>query len=225
MPAFEPEGCVSWDVVLPDRDAPRYGWRPLKAKVMLETCVGEETWSVPMAVGRKLASLRKSRGGELGSRAELAYEVRKASKAAGRRRLESLLNKRDYSSAELKEKLASDGYSIETTDALIAAAVSGGAVNDARFADVFIRSKIYAGWGRQKIERELSRKGVEAESIPGWPEEYFEEGSELERARELASRRRPTGKNDFQKTVRYLCNKGFSMNIAIDAAKSALDQS
>ena len=174
MPAFEPEGCVSWDVVLPDRDAPRYGWRPLKAKVMLETCDGEETWSVPVAVGRKLAS---------------------------------------------------DGYSIETTDALIAAAVSGGAVNDARFADVFIRSKIYVGWGRQKIERELSRKGVEAESIPGWPEEYFEEGSELERARELASRRRPTGKNDFQKTVRYLCNKGFSMNIAIDAAKSALDQS
>ena len=43
MPAFEPEGCVSWDVVLPDRDAPRYGWRPLKAKVMLETCDGEET--------------------------------------------------------------------------------------------------------------------------------------------------------------------------------------
>ena len=87
-----------------------------------------------------------------------------------------------------------------------------------------MRSKCYAGWGKLRIERELSRKGIDARELPGWPESYFEDEDEKARAIELASRRRLTGKNDFQKIVRFLCGKGYPMNVSMDAARQVLEE-
>ena len=166
----------------------------------------------------------KDCGGRIGSRAELAYEVKRASLTAGKKRIESLLNRRDYSTKELLNKLRDDGFSSAVSAQLVDDAVASNLVNDARFAEVYVRSKCYAGWGKLRIERELSRKGIDARELPGWPESYFEDEDEKARAIELASRRRLTGKNDFQKIVRFLCGKGYPMNVSMDAARQVLEE-
>ena len=212
----------SWSVGLPERGGASFGAPFARARLTVSSPDGEETWSVPVAVGRRLKAASADDPSFASSRAELAYQVKSLSVSCGSSRVERLINKRDYSSQELHDKLRRDGYSAEVCDELVDRARETRLVDDERYASVFIRSKVYAGWGRMKIERELSRRGIRAEEIQGWPEEFFSEDDERERAHELASRRRLTGKNDFQKIVRFLCGKGYSMNIAIDAAKSVL---
>ncbi len=220
--ANDAPGCFCWHVELPERGRPSFSGSFARAKVMLSSPDGEESWSVPVAVGRRLKVSSADDASIVASRAELAYQVKALSVACGFSKVERLINKRDYSSQELHDKLRRDGYSAEVCDELVDRARETRLVDDERYASVFIRSKVYAGWGRMKIERELSRRGIRAEEVQGWPEEFFSDDDERERAHELASRRRLTGKNDFQKIVRFLCGKGYSMNIAIDAAKSVL---
>lgn len=212
-----------WSVELPEKGAASsWGVRP-KAVVSLESAGCQESWKIPAAVGRKLNSLRMKASFEASSRAELAYKVKELSLSCGQARIEALVNKRDYSSKELVDKLMHDGYREEASRQLVEKAERCNLVNDERFATVYVRSKCYAGWGQRKIERELARKGIDCDSLPGWPEDFFEDGEEASHALDLARRRRLTGKNDFQKIVRFLCGKGYSMSVAIDAAKEVLD--
>ena len=216
-------GSFIWKLELPEKSQyPSWGSRP-KALIKIGPAEDEEVWAVPVSVGRKLQSLIKTSSFDPCSRAELSFKLKELSMACGSARVEALVNKRDYSSKELRDKLLRDGYSNSVCDELIERFRRANVINDERFATVYVRSKTYAGWGRRKIERELRHKGIDCESLPGWPDEFFPEDDERSRALELARRRRLTGKNDFQKIVRHLCSKGYSMNVAIDAAKSALD--
>lgn len=221
--ARQTDDGAKWCVELPDRSERLGSSRP-KAIVRLSDSEGEERWVVPAAVGKSMSLFYKDCGGRIGSRAELAYEVKRASLTAGKKRIESLLNRRDYSTKELLNKLRDDGFSSAVSAQLVDEAFASNLVNDARFAEVYARSKCYAGWGKLRIERELSRKGIDARELPGWPESYFEDEDEKARAIELASRRRLTGKNDFQKIVRFLCGKGYSMNVSMDAARQVLEE-
>ncbi len=85
-------------------------------------------------------------------------------------------------------------------------AVEVGLINDSRFADVYIRSKISQGWGPLKIKTEISKKGIEVETLPGWPDAYFSDVDEFEIAYSLAQRKHLSGKNDYEKLVRFLAS-------------------
>ena len=211
-----------WDVELPERGSASLGGRrPLATLVVTSSTHGQERISVPKAVGRRLASLADSDGEQPESRAELLYRVRSMSLELARSKAEDLLNRRDYSSSELAAKLREAGYHPSVADEVVARFVEVGLLDDGRFAELFARSKAAAGWGRIKIERELARRGVDATQLEGWPSGYLEE-DESETAFALASRRRLSGKNDFQKLVRFLCGRGFPMGVARDAAKRVL---
>ncbi len=216
-------GGFFWSVELPDRKSRAFGGPGPHARVVLRSSEGgDETWCVPVSVGKVLKKDFVDGTRCICSRAELAFEVKRISTDCGRLRVESLVNKRDYSFKELFDKLRLDGYGQEVAGSLCERARSAGVIDDSRFAQSFIRSKIYSGWGQVKIERELSRKGIDVHGLDGWPEDFFDPVDERERARQLASRRRVTGKNDLQKIARYLCGKGFSPSVAFDAAKDAL---
>lgn len=211
-----------WNVELPERGSASLGGRrPLATLVVTSSTHGQERISVPKAVGRRLASLADSDGEQPESRAELLYRVRSMSLELARSKAEELLNRRDYSSSELAAKLREVGYHPSVADEVVARFVEVGLLDDRRFAELFARSKAAAGWGRIKIERELARRGVDATQLEGWPSGYLEE-DESETAFALASRRRLSGKNDFQKLVRFLCGRGFPMGVAMDAAKRVL---
>lgn len=211
-----------WDVELPERGSASLGGRrPLATLIVTSSTHGQERISVPKAVGRRLASLADSDGEQPESRAELLYRVRSMSLELARSKAEDLLNRRDYSSSELAAKLREAGYHPSVADEVVARFVEVSLLDDKRFAELFARSKAAAGWGRIKIERELARRGVDATQLEGWPSDFLEE-DESETAFALASRRRLSGKNDFQKLVRFLCGRGFPMSVAMDAAKRVL---
>lgn len=220
-----PSGPLDWEVRLPKKGETILSGRRPRARVTVRSeSHGEETFSVPTVVGRKLDA--KARSGELvpGSRAELLFEIRSMEQSSVSGRVETLVNRRDYSSSQLSQKLSDDGFPKDIVDSAVKRAVECGLVDDIRFAGSFIRSGVSRGWGRQRIERELSRRGVNAEDVPGWPEEFISEGDEADRAYELASRRHLTGKNDYQKIVRFLVGRGYSISLATQTARRVLDE-
>ena len=212
----------SWDVELPERGSASLGGRrPLATLAICSESHGQERIPIPKAVGRRLVSLLESDGDQPSGRSELLYRVRVISLELARSKAEELLNRRDYSSSELAAKLREAGYHPSVADEVVARFVEVGLLDDRRFAELFARSKAAAGWGRIKIERELARRGVDATQLEGWPSGDLEE-DESETAFALASRRHLSGKNDFQKLVRFLCRRGFPMGVAMDAAKRVL---
>ena len=139
--------------------------------------------------------------------------------------MEDLVGRRDYSAGELAERLSLDGYARTVVDEVVSRAQEVGIVDDARYGAAFARSKTLSGWGRSNVERELARRGVDVGDIPGWPEELLSAEEERERALALASRRRLTGKNDYQKLVRFLGARGFSASTSASVAREVLASS
>lgn len=213
----------AWSVDLPARGSRPSGGRPARAVLLVESeSHGSERFSLPVSVGRSLRALPEGEGFPRG-RSELLYRVGEISRECARARMEDLVGRRDYSSKELFERLRTDGYSARVCDDIVARAVEVGIVDDARYGAAFARSKLLSGWGRVRIERELSRRGVDPCDVPGWPEEFLSEGEERERALALASRRRLTGKNDYQKIARFLSSRGFPLGVATSVAREVLE--
>lgn len=217
---------MDWQVELPGKDAPRSSWgaRPKGVLRIESESHGSEAIRLPLAVARSLE--RKQRTGELdpSSRAELLYQVNQISSARAWDRIAKLVDRRDYSSKEAADKLRQDGYSQKVVEATVERAVKARLIDDRRFAEVYIRTKVSAGWGLRRIERELSRRGIEAQELPGWPYDYLDPEDERERALEVALRHRVTGKNQLQKMVRFLVGRGFATGVAYEAAREALGE-
>ena len=214
----------AWEVSLPDRKSVALGSRPKGTLHIESESHGSEDFRIPLAVAKVLIARRKAELLNPFSRAELLYELSRVSTDCARSRVEGLIDKRDYSSAELAQKLRTDGYGQKVVESAVARAVECGLVNDARFAEVFIRTKIGAGWGQARIERELALRGTNAEQVEGWPFEFFTNEGELERALEMARRKHLTGKNDYERIVRFLYGRGFSGHIANTVARTVMDE-
>ena len=211
--------AIGFSVELPEKNKQALGQRRPRARL---TIGEEETISIPVAVGRKLMRLKKE-GMAFGSRAELLYKVREVSQSCAHDRMEYLINGRDYSAQELAKKLTQDGYHASVVENIVSRAQEFGIVDDRRFAESFIHLKLLSGWGRARIIRELGQKGISEEILEELDDAFPEPEDEAERAFEIASRRRITGKNDYQKIVRHLVSRGFSVSAANSAARRVLD--
>lgn len=218
--------AFSWEVRLPERgaSASMTGRVPRATLLVTSPDHGDESLSVPVAVGRRLEALAKDDSFAPACRAELLYTVREIARSCAHSRMEDLVGRRDYSRAELSDRLLRDGYRPEVVEELVERAVEVGIVDDSRYAAAFARSKVLAGWGRMKIERELSRRGISPSDVPGWPEDFVSDADERERALSLASRRRLTGRNDYQKLVRFLCSRGFPVGLSTSVAREVLER-
>ena len=220
-----PKTDLDWEVRLPQRGTRGLGQAVPRAEVILRTTQrGEEHIHVPLAVARALDAKARARELLPSSRAELMFAMGEVSRKCAMDRAAALIDRRDYSEGELSSRLARDGYASQTVESTVRRSVECGLVDNARFADAFIRSKLAQGWGRVRIERELSRRGVDASSVPGWPELYLTDESEEDTAYELASRRRLTGKNDYEKIVRFLSSRGFPLGLATRTARRVLEE-
>lgn len=136
------------------------------------------------------------------------------------RKIERLLSVRDRSVSETLQRLLRDHFTQRATDEAIERALRCGYLDDARFADGFIRSRLRANKGTQGIVRELKNHGIDAFSIVGFPDTYVEEaGSQLESALCLLERKPPRAKNKQQAAYAKLIRNGFSSAIASSAVK------
>ncbi|EWH01349.1 regulatory protein RecX [Halomonas sp. BC04] len=87
-----------------------------------------------------------------------------------------LLARREYSRAELVERLAAKGHDAAAIGDCLDALAEQGLQSDSRFAESFLRSRVARGQGPLKIRGELSRRGIDRATL----EAAFAEAEEVD---------------------------------------------
>lgn len=136
--------------------------------------------------------------------------------------LTEMLARRDYATEEAATKLARYGYRTQEINTVIARAQEARFLNDDRFARTFIEERKRRGWGRRKIELELSRRGIRLDDIPDYPDAFFDPDEDAQRAFDALARCAIPRERAFDKLMRKLMQKGFSYSVARDAVTRRL---
>ena len=137
------------------------------------------------------------------------------------------LTRRDMSKWELEQTLASRGLEVDQIDDEIQRLEGVGLIDDAALAKTIVRVQHdRKGLGRSALVAELRRRHVDAEHIDA-ALEGLDGDDELDRARELATRRAPQlASLDRATAVRrlsgFLMRKGYSSSIVRTAVDEAL---
>jgi regulatory protein len=134
-----------------------------------------------------------------------------------------LLEVRERSCHELSERLVRAGFAEDIVTLVLSHCKEYGFQDDLRYASLFIRGKLSAGWGERRIERELHRQGIELSEVPGYPHE-FKDMTELDRAIEFLAKHPIPSKNGREKLYRKLVTRGYSGETAYSAVRIYLDK-
>lgn len=122
-----------------------------------------------------------------------------------------LLVRREHSRKELGRKLKARGIEAEAVDAAITRLADEGWQDDARFAEMLVRSRVSGGYGPLHIRAELGTHGLDSAQIEAAMATF--EGDWVENARDLICRR--FGENGPQelpqrrKAADLLARRGF----------------
>lgn len=219
---------VSWDAFPAERRGGGFGRGAKKPMGVVCAWVSESdagegaraVIEVPSDVAKRLGSIRKGQPEDGVIRFDdLLDLIALTQRQVAKERILRLVNRRDYSRHELYERLSRDGFERDVCNEVLDGLTGCGIVSDARFAEVYVRSKISAGWGTERIVRELEKRGVDVNDLEGWPYEFIDPEAEYERAVTVARKkcsgsRTPT----YQQLVRFLIGRGFSYDVARGAA-------
>ncbi len=135
-----------------------------------------------------------------------------------------ILDRRDRTEKQLREKLEEDGYPGEAVDAAVEAAIRGKYLDDARYARQYIYEKSRSK-SRRVIEAELLERGVPRQMVADAMDESEDVEDKL--LRKLVEKRAASAGGaeslDRWKTIAFLCSKGFSCDRAAKAVDDIVD--
>jgi len=128
----------------------------------------------------------------------------------------ALLARREYSRAELEQKLARKCESSELIQQVLDRFAADGYQSDKRFAHVFVCSRFSAGYGAMRIRQELRQKGIESDVIEQAltdeaPDSYHQA---LESCQRRFGDQPPGDPKEYARRMRFLVNRGFSFDDA-----------
>jgi regulatory protein len=133
----------------------------------------------------------------------------------------NLLSRREYSRHEIFQKLSPRAQDQDELEQVLDRLAELGYQSDQRFAESFLRSRIYRGLGQNRIVRELKEKGISLDmamqAIEAEQPDWFELA-----ALSATTKGRSLDLNDYadrQKLFRYLSYRGFT----VDEIKHALE--
>ena len=127
---------------------------------------------------------------------------------------ERLINTRDRSETELRQRLLKKGFDPAVVEREVASAVAAGLIDDERFMRLYIQGKKNRYWGQRRIESELRRFGIDLKLHEGYPERFFTEEDELTRAQACLARFHTNAKDPWVASYRHLVSKGFELQVA-----------
>jgi regulatory protein len=128
------------------------------------------------------------------------------------------LARREHSRVELDRKLKTyhPELSLPERNKLLDRLIELNLQSDTRFAEMLIRSRLFRGHGRRRIEQELAQHAIDARDVS----HHFDdaEGSESERCvaaleKWMRSKKDPTR----DKALRFLASRGFNFSDATEA--------
>lgn len=130
-----------------------------------------------------------------------------------------LLNYRDRTSFELRNRLEEKGFSQVAINEALHKAIRLGFVDDARFCQIYIEQSFRAGKGKRRVENELKKKGISQQDILAqFEDSSFMEDDEEERAYLFLQKHPPRGKHIRESAFRKLAARGYSINASSQAA-------
>ena len=144
-----------------------------------------------------------------------AYETVKA-------RAMQLLDKRDYSRAELLRKLTEKNIPEAQAEAVVDRLCELGFVDDARYAPIVVRHYAAKGYGRRRVQQELQRRGIPKELWDVALEQMPEQDDTIDRL--LSARLRGADIEDraaLKKATDALARKGYSWDEISEAVERA----
>lgn len=134
---------------------------------------------------------------------------KRARKAAMR-----LLERREFSAAELRRRLAARGIDEGDAGEAVAALGAAGWQNDGRFAESMVRARASRGYGPLRIAAELKAQGVAqdiiAQTLDGWASEWCARAAEARRKRFGAAP--PADWREQARQRRFLEYRGFEQD-------------
>lgn len=136
------------------------------------------------------------------------------------KKIERLVKVRDRSIREVRQRLERDGFGEAAIERALARARSCRYLDDERFADVLVRSRLRAGKGLDGIVRELKGHGIDPDALDGFPDEYLADApSQTDAAYALLCRKPPRAKNAQQAAYAKLVRAGYPARIASEVTR------
>lgn len=140
-----------------------------------------------------------------------------------------LLSFRPRSAGELRRRLAEKGYEADAVEDAVGRLSAAGVVDDASFAEMFVRDRVrLKPHGRRRLEVELRRKGVDAETAADAIDDVLEREAtdDLALARRAAARFRVRSGEDPRSARRrlhgFLARRGFGGDAVRTVAEEVL---
>lgn len=180
-----------------------------------------ETLTVPSVVLRALGELKV---GQSTSCQELRRVAADKAPDLARERALAIVGYRERSSTELQQALLDEGFERATVDAIVARFMELALVDDARFADMYARSRLSSGRGKRLVLRELAIRGID-ETTAARAIEGASDADEVSRARKAINGAVPADRRDKERLLRRLLTRGFDMASALSALDGPSDQS
>ncbi len=135
------------------------------------------------------------------------------------RKVERLACMQEQASAALLKRLSREGFSEEASRAAVERALACGLVDDERYANVLVRSRLSQGKGIHGIACELEDLGMDPSCVQAFQEAENSGIDEVKRAISLLERKPPQAKNKRDAAYRRLVQKGFTSSVASSAAR------
>ena len=134
-----------------------------------------------------------------------------------------LLERRDYSKAELAAKLAEKGEEPAAAEQAAERMAELGFVNDENYAGMVVRHYAAKGCGRQRIREELRRRRVPRELWDAALEELPDQTETLYRLLETRLRGKAPEGEELRRACAYLVRRGFAWD-EVRAAAARLSE-
>ena len=143
-----------------------------------------------------------------------------------RQRALEYLGKREYSYAELDQKLKTyleEDESIEVVTAILEDFKARGWLSDARFTEQIVHARSHK-FGSAKIANELREKGVSQELIENAIEQVKQ--NELDNAKDIWRKKfkaTPASRDEWARQARFLQSRGFGFDVIKKVLNSKLE--
>lgn len=134
-----------------------------------------------------------------------------------------LLAHQERSTTELTVRLSEDGYPDTVIGSVTARLADYGYLDDARFAEDYVRTKRSAWWGRRRIANGLSERGVDPDISCRTLDSHAPQAAEIDRACEAIGAVDVSDRKGSAKALRRLVSRGFSYEVARAALQRCRD--
>lgn len=121
----------------------------------------------------------------------------------------ALLDKRDYSRAELLKKLLEKGEAEAEAAAAVDRLAELGFVDDARYAPIIVRHYAAKGYGARRVQQELARRGIPKELWDGAMAQMPAQDDTIDRLLRTRLRTAQPDRAELKRASDFLLRKGY----------------